>query len=144
MSNVDLGVLDSTIAYWCDRSDMNKYPNDHDNHDANIAIGGVIDGLFDESDDPIVASWHSSLPEAVMLGIRLAVGVVNGPLDDQADFVDGQLSDFRSKIAELATSERDVGAGSHIARARFLLNRAETAAANAKALIDEVSPLESK
>lgn len=54
------------------------------------------------------------------------------------------MSDFRSKIAELATSERDVGAGSHIARARFLLNRAETAAANAKALIDEVSPLESK
>jgi len=79
-----------------------------------------------------------------MLGIRLAVGVVNGPLDDQADFVDGQMSDFRSKIAELATSERDVGAGSHIARARLLLNRAETAAANAKALIDEVSPLESK
>lgn len=89
MSNVDFGVLDSTIAYWCDRSGMNKYPNDHDNHDANMAIGGVIDGLFDESDDPIVASWHSSLPEAVMLGIRLAVGVVNGPLDDQADFVDG-------------------------------------------------------
>jgi len=78
-----------------------------------------------------------------MLGVRLAVRIISGPLEEQTVFVDAEFEGFRSLIARLANNERNVGGGSHAARAHAYLSSAESAAAKAKALLEEISPSKS-
>lgn len=78
-----------------------------------------------------------------MLGVRLAVRIISSPLEEQSAFIDAELDGFQSLIARLADYERNAGGGSHAARARASLKCAESAAAKAKALLEEISPSES-